>query len=245
MFDEQNKEAETKLGQREPVDLFKDTEIDGPPVSGPPIPGAVQSPQTGDVFNAPSALETGKIKPVAVPTPREDFSEDGEENAPAHEDADFEIKEPILSKGKIAIIIALAIIVLAGGLFVFFSRYGNNKEDNKKEKPPIEERKDEVQEVQEEEVSAKAPDDIFPPPAQVLPAGPLDSDSDGLSDEEEAKLGTNINSADTDSDGLTDKEEVLLWRTDPLNKDTDGDSYLDGEEVSHNYNPLGPGRLFE
>lgn len=43
---------------------------------------------------------------------------------------------------------------------------------------------------------------------------------------------------DSDSDGLTDVEEVL-YGSDPHNPDTDGDSYLDGNEVFHMYNPNG------
>ncbi|MBI2476916.1 hypothetical protein HYV72_01960, partial [Candidatus Uhrbacteria bacterium] len=41
-----------------------------------------------------------------------------------------------------------------------------------------------------------------------------------------------------------DREEVETYRTNPLNPDTDGDSYLDGDEVTHGYDPNGPGRLF-
>lgn len=43
---------------------------------------------------------------------------------------------------------------------------------------------------------------------------------------------------DTDSDGLTDVEE-LLYGTEFRDPDTDGDSYLDGNEVFHRYHPLG------
>ncbi len=71
-----------------------------------------------------------------------------------------------------------------------------------------------------------------------------DSDSDGLTDEEEVKLGTAINNADTDGDGLLDREEVEVYKTDPLNPDTDSDGYLDGQEVRNGYNPKGEGRLF-
>ncbi len=42
---------------------------------------------------------------------------------------------------------------------------------------------------------------------------------------------------DTDKDGLSDEMEKRLG-TDPKNSDTDGDSYLDGQEVVHGYNPL-------
>jgi hypothetical protein len=43
---------------------------------------------------------------------------------------------------------------------------------------------------------------------------------------------------DTDSDGLTDIEEGL-YGTDHRNPDTDADSFLDGNEVFHRYDPLG------
>jgi hypothetical protein len=65
-----------------------------------------------------------------------------------------------------------------------------------------------------------------------------DADGDGLSDEEEATLGTSINSPDTDNDGLYDKEEVKTYLTDPLKSDTDGDGWNDGEEVRINQDPL-------
>lgn len=44
---------------------------------------------------------------------------------------------------------------------------------------------------------------------------------------------------DTDQDGLSDDEEKTMG-TDPRNPDTDGDSYSDGSEVQSGYNPLKP-----
>jgi len=82
-------------------------------------------------------------------------------------------------------------------------------------------------------------------PAVAPPSSPQDSDGDGLTDEEELKLGTDPENSDTDNDGLFDREEVKVYKTDPLNADTDGDGYLDGEEVNHNYDPKGPGKLKE
>lgn len=75
------------------------------------------------------------------------------------------------------------------------------------------------------------------------PTTPIDSDSDGLTDEEEARFGTDPQKADTDGDGLFDREELNFYRTDPKSPDTDGDGFSDGQEVRNNYNPLGPGRL--
>jgi hypothetical protein len=60
---------------------------------------------------------------------------------------------------------------------------------------------------------------------------PLDSDGDGLTDQEEPVWGTDPFNPDTDGDGLRDGEEVFDYRTDPTNPDTDGGCASDGEEV--------------
>lgn len=71
----------------------------------------------------------------------------------------------------------------------------------------------------------------------------VDSDSDGLTDQEEARAGTNINVIDTDNDGLSDYEEVKIYRSNPLNTDTDEDGFLDGVEVKGGYDPNSTGKL--
>ena len=73
----------------------------------------------------------------------------------------------------------------------------------------------------------------------------VDSDGDGLSDAEEMALGTDPDLVDTDEDGLGDREEENVYGTDPLDADTDGDTYTDGAEVEGGYNPNGSGKLFE
>jgi hypothetical protein len=65
---------------------------------------------------------------------------------------------------------------------------------------------------------------------------PVDSDNDGLTDTQEADLGTDPDNADTDGDGLEDGAEVSLG-TDPTVSDTDGDGYSDGEEVDEGTSP--------
>lgn len=71
-----------------------------------------------------------------------------------------------------------------------------------------------------------------------------DSDRDGLNDYEEVKIyTTDPLNPDTDNDGLNDREEVFVWKTDATKADTDGDGFLDGEEVANGYNPNGPGKL--
>jgi hypothetical protein len=66
----------------------------------------------------------------------------------------------------------------------------------------------------------------------------IDSDKDGLNDDDEIIYGTDINNEDSDSDNLNDGEEVLTYFTNPLDFDTDVDGMSDGYEVSFNLDPL-------
>ena len=59
----------------------------------------------------------------------------------------------------------------------------------------------------------------------------FDSDRDGLSDNEEAGLGTSLYDSDTDGDNLSDYEEVKIYHTDFSKADTDNDNLRDGLEV--------------
>lgn len=68
-----------------------------------------------------------------------------------------------------------------------------------------------------------------------------DTDGDGLSDDEERALGTDINSPDTDGDRLTDSDEVRIYGTDPLARNTDLDGLTDFVEVQFKgTDPLNP-----
>jgi hypothetical protein len=64
-----------------------------------------------------------------------------------------------------------------------------------------------------------------------------DLDGDGLTNTQEAALGTNPNDDDSDDDGLNDGAEVNTHLTDPLNVDSDGDQFRDGVEVQLASNP--------
>ncbi len=71
--------------------------------------------------------------------------------------------------------------------------------------------------------------------------GDLDSDGDGLFDEEEKHYGTNPLNPDTDGDGLLDGAEVKEHKTNPLDPDSDLDILKDGAEVLlYKTNPLDP-----
>lgn len=112
--------------------------------------------------------------------------------------------------------------------------------------------------------SAEKPTDGVPVEETPAPFGERDTDSDGLTDQEEVTLGTDLANRDTDGDGYTDKEEFdqgldplgpgkldtdndgladtdeAKLGTDPRNGDTDGDGFLDGQEVANCYNPRIP-----
>lgn len=63
--------------------------------------------------------------------------------------------------------------------------------------------------------------------------GQIDSDGDGIGDDDEVNLyHTDPKKADTDDDGLNDFQEIFNARTDPHKPDTDNDGLYDGEEVN-------------
>jgi hypothetical protein len=62
---------------------------------------------------------------------------------------------------------------------------------------------------------------------------PVDTDGDGLTDDDEINLhGTDPNLADTDADGLDDADELNTHQTDPNDADSDDDGLTDGDEVN-------------
>ncbi len=65
----------------------------------------------------------------------------------------------------------------------------------------------------------------------------VDTDGDGLTDDEEVALNTNPLDPDTDKDGLNDGREVAAG-TNPLSADTDGDGDADGAELLFGSDPL-------
>ncbi len=84
----------------------------------------------------------------------------------------------------------------------------------------------------------------------LVDVGNDDPDGDGLTNSQEAALGTDPNDADTDDDGIDDYQETVAgadgFITDPLNPDSDADGIWDGIEdglVSGVPDPDGAGPL--
>lgn len=98
--------------------------------------------------------------------------------------------------------------------------------------------------VRDADLSSDGPDDPDDPDPAV------DTDGDGLTDAEEALLGTSNTLTDTDGDGLSDYDEVGAdgsydpgVDTNPLNADSDGDGVGDGIETSAGTDPLDAGDI--
>lgn len=181
----------------------------------------------------------------------------------------------------IALIVIAGILVLAiGGLFVYRTYFMKTEESPLNNAPlpssnsnqmPTEDRTQRPEPVQNDNspIVAPTPEPNIPKPTTVSSTNPTiqvtDTDGDGLSDERELELKTDVSNvdtdgdklndgeevsmatdpliADTDGDGLPDGDEVRVRKTDPKNKDTDGDGFGDGEEIRNGYNPLGEGKL--
>lgn len=78
------------------------------------------------------------------------------------------------------------------------------------------------------------------PGTTLTTMGAVDSDQDGLTDEDEATRGTDPLAADTDGDGLSDGDEANTYQTDPLVADTDGDGADDASEALFGGDPADP-----
>lgn len=64
-----------------------------------------------------------------------------------------------------------------------------------------------------------------------------DTDEDGIEDGAEVELGTDPNSKDSDDDGLEDNDELTVHGTDPTSADTDGDGVDDPTELEEGLDP--------
>lgn len=134
----------------------------------------------------------------------------------------------------LAVLTGIAIVV-GGGYFILASVRSTDT-------PALSPSNETQAESGEGDTSSSESSALQQEPVSAPPAS-LDTDGDGLTDDQEKALGTEPFSIDTDRDGLFDGDEVNTWKTNPLIADTDGDGYTDGEEVRNGYNPNGPGKI--
>lgn len=177
---------------------------------------------------------------------------------PQHGHGHYALKEPTLSRGIMTTIIIVVVLLILGAGAWFI--YGLLRTPANQVSDPLDsgfndigiEAEVEIQEIgsngeleitDEDTVPAFGDADLLDD--RIIFGEPVDSDSDGLVDEEEEARNTDPQNWDSDGDELNDGDEVLVWNTDPLNPDTDGDGYLDGQEIKAGYNPAGPGRFVD
>lgn len=203
--------------QKEPEDLFAETDAAAPQVAPPTQPPpSSQTPQVATPTSIQSQPD-GSIPPIQSRMETVTAEKHG-----------FPWK---------VVIMIIAILLIIGVAFWLSMRILNSNTPTTPVSP----------QTTNTILNTTVPEEkIIPEQAQpVIQQTETDTDKDGLSDERESQLGTNLNNPDTDADGLFDKEEVDTYKTNPLNPDTDGDGYKDGDEVSKGYNPNGTGKLTE
>lgn len=233
----------------------------------PPQPTAPKP--SAPAVKMPEPPEPSPVAAPAIPKPAEDMFS-GIDKETANGDAPTVVMESEVSgsghKTLVVVIVALAVVlVLAGGAWAALKYFGKSGTGTSFEVPGIPNTTFVVPtsdaDITDAERSAPpvsgggeeigtdvvSPEDAPQIPVAEEPAVPVlvDSDGDGLTDEEEARYGTSIRKPDTDNDGLFDREEVVVYKTNPLSADTDKDGYLDGAEVSGGYNPNGAGKLLQ
>jgi len=198
--------------------------------------------------SSPNALEAGRLKKkdTGMNDSKDIFTPDGEEKNDM-------VKEPILGKVILIVLIGALLAGIGLGGFWIYSNFLANKnvvtvvDETKKEQIVQPTTTAEVQTpTLPEEIVTNTNEGALTDMKvdEVLFGEPIDSDRDGLDDLREKEIGTDPRKPDTDNDGLIDGDEVIIWKTNPLNPDTDGDGYLDGLEVKSGYNPLGSGKIF-
>lgn len=236
MFDDQtNKSNPPSNLPTEPADMFAGVESDDTSLDMPP--------------KTPDALAAGLLK-------KKDYSAPTITSAPMAAPSLYEVKQPILGKVLMFLIIILILGAIAFGSWFAYGKFiaSKNIENNIQSTEQIQTTEEIPTVPAVEKVVSTVPTSTFVSTSsdvttnmnndKILFGEAVDSDKDGLDDVRERELGTDPFNADTDKDGLNDGDEVIIWKTNPLNLDTDSDTYKDGDEIRNGYNPLGAGKLF-
>ena len=139
--------------------------------------------------------------------------------------------------GKIVGIIALFLLVVASGVLLYFTYIGGPEEA---EEPVLGDIPKVVEKPQQPETIITEP--IVEEPEEAKEEEPAEPETEpAFNPDELNKFSLSLlSSTDTDRDGLTDEEEDLIGTNMNLS-DTDGDTYQDGEEIENFYNPLASG----
>ncbi len=243
MFDDQNTVGQAPQNlPTEPADIFAG--VDKSSAAPPVAPGAPKD-----------ALGAGLLRKAP--------SSDTMANMPVSAQAVYNVKEPVIGKILLILIVIAALVGAGIGGWMLYKYFtaptvptvptvntpatNNTPASENLGNTPVSEEPASVTPTNTAVTPVSVPTSsvsVDMANDKLLFGEAIDSDRDGLDDTREKQLGTDIGKTDTDGDGLSDADEVIIWKTDPLNPDTDGDKYPDGTEVRNGYNPLGPGKLF-
>jgi hypothetical protein len=221
---------------------------------------------SSDTSGSFSAVDVGKLQPK-MPTPptpiipsapmmqgqsvMNTMNEPKMEVMPKEVSRMNKIKGPTFAKNMMVMLIVLVGIGILGGgswlVYVFFVKQPEIPVEETYT-PPVEETTNTTEVPTEPVIGEVVPETTIEmldsTTSEVIVNDTLDTDGDNLADSMETLLGTNTNNIDSDNDGLSDGDEVNIWKSNPMNPDTDGDTYLDGAEVKNGYSPIGPGKIF-
>ncbi len=236
MFDDQKPNNQSV--KKDPEDIFADTDqatvATGPK---PQVPQPQQPAQSGGM-TASDAV----VAPVPTPAPAQPMAPSGV--PPAASSGNNKVMKTVII---VLVVLIVLVLLVIGGRYLYLQFFDGEQsaEQAAAEDQGLFEDTFVPSDINSNLNQANSNTNqavVKSPPVADLPK---DSDADGLTDAEEAELGTDPALADSDLDGLFDDQEVNQYKTDPLNVDTDGDSYQDGEEVAAGYDPNGPGRLYD
>lgn len=218
------------------------------PASPGPMPDMFAD--TDPVAERPSAVQSGKIRPVSQTTSVPASSPTLQVNAmgnSANMGANNMLREDMMvaerggSKVKKIVLIVIGMFLALGVavsayVFIFNKPQNANTDVNNEISNEV---NDENSVTNENTNNANGNEVVN---EQVVDNPDLlDDDKDGLTNGEEKLLGTDPLLADTDNDRLFDFDEVRVYHSDPISNDTDKDALLDYDEVMTWFtNPLIP-----
>lgn len=181
------------------------------------------------------ALPQQPAPQYGAPTPPQQFVHSEQMYAP----------QPGGGKGKTLLIVFIILLLLGGIGWVAYTKFfAANAGGGEPAPQEVIVPEEEVEPLPTEEEPTVLPDENVVDD-NLLFGQPIDADGDGLDDERESAIGTDVKNWDSDGDELSDGDEVIIWKTNPMNPDSDGDTFKDGSEVRAGYSPTGQGRLFE
>ena len=240
-----NDQTDNQNKQSAPQDIFDSA-------SPVPAPTPINTPSATQAFNPISASNPVNLSPVdsgnpVIHTMAGDASvlkpvnrvngDDPWSQLSPNERAALESIRP--SAWRRILVVILVVLIISGGIYVawrfvpwsnWLSRFFPASNNSKVAPSPVENNKENNQEYLNQ---------IIQPENNTMPtATPIDTDRDGLNDEEETQAGTKVDEPDSDNDDLSDLAEVKTYKTNPLKADSDDDGYNDGLEVKNGNNPL-------